>query len=229
MEHDGEAGQALGDLFQNVETQGRGNQNALFIAGALLGLELISAVRGADGDGQRVAAGLGNELLDLLGAGVGSLVSGDLHIVLDAGQSAQLGLDHNAVIVGILHDLLGDLDVLGKGLAGSIDHDGGEAAVNAALAGLEVRAVVQMQNDGDIGAALHSGLYQLHQIGVVGIGAGALGNLQDHGSVLLLASLGDALHDLHIVDVERADGIAAIIGFLEHFSRSNQWHTNILL
>ena len=86
-----------------------------------------------------------------------------------------------------------------------------------------------MQNDGDIGAALHSGLNQLHQIGVVGIGAGALGNLQDHGSVLLLASLGNALHDLHIVDVERADGIAAIIGFLEHFSRSNQWHTNILL
>ena len=107
--------------------------------------------------GQRVAAGLGHELLDLLGAGVGSLVSGDLDLVLDAGQSAQLGLDHNAVIVGILHDLLGDLDVLGKGLAGSVDHDGGEATVNAALAGLEVRAVVQMQNDGDIGAALHSG------------------------------------------------------------------------
>ena len=134
----GKPGRRLDDLFQNVEAQRRGNQNALFIAGALLGLELVSAVAGADGDGQRVAAGLGHELLDLLGAGVGGLVSGDLDLILNAGQSAQLGLDHNAVIVGILHDLLGDLDVLGKGLGGSVDHDGGEAAVNAALAGLEV-------------------------------------------------------------------------------------------
>ncbi len=147
----GKPGRTAGDLLQHVEAQRGRNKDAVGVAGTLLGLELVSAVAGADGDGERVAAGLGDELLDLLGAGIGGLVSGDLDLVLDAGQSAQLGLDHNAVIVGILHDLLGDLNVLGKGLAGGVDHDGGEAAVNATLAGLEVRAVVQMQNDGDIG------------------------------------------------------------------------------
>ena len=131
--------------------------------------------------------------------------------------------------MGILDDLAGQGDVVLEAVGGAVDHDGGEAAVDAALAGLEVGAVIQMQDDGDIRVLDDGSLDQLHQIGVVGIGAGALGNLQDHGSVLLLASLGNALHDLHIVDVERADGIAAIIGFLEHFSRSNQWHTNILL
>ena len=34
----------------------------------------------------------------------------------------------------------------------------------------------------------------------------------------------DALNDLHVVDVESADGIAAVIGFLKHFFCSNEWH-----
>ena len=151
MQHDGEAGQTLGDLLQNVEAQRRRNEDALLVAGALLGLELVSAVAGADGDGQGVAAGLGDELLDLFGMGVGRLVRGDLDLVLDAGEGAELGLDHHAVVVGVLNDLLGDLDVLGKGLGGGVDHDGGEAAVDAGLAGLKVRAVVQVQHDGDVG------------------------------------------------------------------------------
>ena len=71
MEDDGEAGELLLNLVENVEGQGRRNETTgLRVARALLGLELVSAVAGADGDGQRVAAGLGDELLDLLGMGV---------------------------------------------------------------------------------------------------------------------------------------------------------------
>jgi len=227
VQHDGEAGQALADLFQHVEAQGRRHQNALLVDGALLGLELIRTVAGADGDGQRVAAGLGHELLHLLGTGIGRLVSGHLHLVLDTGQGAQLGFHHNTVVVGILHHLLGDLDILSEGLGGCVDHHGGKAAVDAALAGLEIGAVIQMQHDGDVGAAGHSRFHQLHQIGVVGVGAGALADLQDHGSVLLLTGFGDALHDLHVVDIERADGITAVICLCKHFLRSYQWHNHI--
>ena len=90
---------------------------------------------------------------------------------------------HHAVVVGVLHYLLGDLDVLLEGLGGGVDHDGGKAAVNAGLAGLKVGAVVQMQHDGDVGALDGSGLHQLHQVGVVGVGAGALGHLKDQGSI----------------------------------------------
>ena len=51
VQNDGEAGQTLDALLQNVETQGGRNQNAVGIPGALRGLELVSAVAGADGDG----------------------------------------------------------------------------------------------------------------------------------------------------------------------------------
>ena len=39
------------------------------------------------------------------------------------------------------------------------------------------------RHDGDVGALDDSGLHQLHQIGVVGIGAGALGHLEDQGAL----------------------------------------------
>ena len=71
VQNDGEAGQTLGDFFQNVEAQSGGNQNALLVDGALLGGELVSAVGGADGDSQGVTAGTGDELFDFLGTGVG--------------------------------------------------------------------------------------------------------------------------------------------------------------
>ena len=228
MQHDGEAGQTLGDLLQHVEAQRRRNQDALLVAGALGGSELIGAVAGADGDGQGVAAGLGDELLDLFGTGVGGILGGDLHFILHAGQGAQLGLDHNAAVVGILDHLLGDLNVFGEGLGGSVDHDGGKAAVDAALAGLKAVAVVQMQADGQAGLDDGS-LHQLHQIGVVGVGAGALGDLEDQGSFQIFGGLGDALDDLHVVDVESADGVTAVIGLLEHFGSGNQCHNVSLL
>ena len=113
-----------------------------------------------------------------------------------------------------------------EGLGGGVDHDGGKAAVDAGLAGLEVGAVVQVQGDGDVGALDDSGLHQLDQIGVVGIGTGALGNLQDHRGVDLAGGLGDALNDLHVVDVEGADGVPAVIGLGKHFFRSYKGHSS---
>ena len=89
------------------------------------------------------------------------------------GQGAELGLDDHAVVMGVLDDLAGDLDVLVEGLGGGVDHDGGEAAVDAGLAGLEVGAMVQMQGNGDLGALDDSGLDQLDQVGVVGVGCDA--------------------------------------------------------
>ena len=65
VQNDGEAGQLGDDLLQDVEAQ----------LGVGAGLELVSAVGGADGDGQGVTAGTGDELLDLLGTGVVSVVS----------------------------------------------------------------------------------------------------------------------------------------------------------
>ncbi|MPN40120.1 hypothetical protein SDC9_187655 [bioreactor metagenome] len=74
-----------------------------------------------------------------------------------------------------------------------------------------------MEHDGDIGALDDRGLHQLHKIGVVGIGPGTLGHLENQGSAEIAGGLGDSLYDLHIVDVECADSVAAVISFLEHF------------
>ena len=226
VQNDGEAGQTLGDFFQNVEAQCGGNQDALLVQSALLGSELVSAVGGADSDSQGVTTGTGHELFDFLGTGVGSSLSGDVDFVLDASQGAQLSLDNNAVIVSVLNDLTGDLDVLLEGLGGSVDHNGGEAAVDAGLAGLEAVAVVQVQSDGNFGALDNSSLNQLHQVGVVGVSAGTLGNLQDDRSLLFLASLGDGLNDFHVVDVESADSVAAVVSLLKHLGSSYKSHWN---
>ena len=153
--------------------------------------------------------------------GVGGILSRNLNVVLNAGQSAQLSLNDYAVRMRVLNDLLGDLNVFVKRLAGAVDHNGGEAAVDAGLAGLEVRAVVKVQGDRNVRALLDGCLNHLHQVGVVGISARALGNLQNNRSVLLLAGLGDTLNDFHVVDVESADSVAAIISFLKHLGSSN--------
>ena len=47
--------------------------------------------------------------------------------------------------------------------------------------------------------------------------------------MLFLARLGDALDDFHVVDVESADGVAAVVCLLEHFGRSYQCHDTSLL
>ena len=96
------------------------------------------------------------------------------------------------------------------------------------LHSLKAVAVVQVQADGQAGLN-DGGLHQLDQIGVVGIGAGALGDLEDQGSVDLFGRFGDALDDLHVVDIERADGVTAVIGLLEHFGGGYQWHNDHLL
>ena len=222
VQHDGEAGQSLGDLFQYVKAQGRGNEDALFVARALLRRKFIRAVARADGDGERVAARLGDEFLDLLGTGVGGILGRDLDLVLNAGKGTKLSLDDDAVVVRVGNDLSGDLDILGKGFGGSIDHDGGEAAVDAALAQLKAVTVVEMDTYGKVKACilfriLNCCLDELHQVDVVGVLACALGDLQDQRCALLDGGVADALNDLHVVHVESTDGVAAVIGLAEHF------------
>ena len=56
MEHDGEAGDALLDLLEDVEAQGGRDQYAVGVLGALLRLELGPAVAGSDRDGQGIDA-----------------------------------------------------------------------------------------------------------------------------------------------------------------------------
>ena len=83
----------------------------------------------------------------LFRAGIGCSIGGHIDFVLNAGQSAQLSLNYHAMIVGILDNLAGQLNILSERLGRSVDHNRGKAAVNAALAQLKSIAVIQMQAD----------------------------------------------------------------------------------
>ncbi|MPM98516.1 hypothetical protein SDC9_145704 [bioreactor metagenome] len=168
MEHNGEAGQASANLLQNVKAQ----------LGLLPGLEFVGAVAGADGDGQRVHPGGLHKFLDLVWVGVGGVGGRHLDVVLHPGQTAQLPFHHHAVVVGVFHHLAGELDVILKGMLGAVDHHRGEAAVDAGLADLKALAVVQMHADGQAGV-LQSGIDELHQVNMLGVFAGAGGNLKN--------------------------------------------------
>ncbi|CDC62976.1 uncharacterized protein BN660_00108 [Clostridium sp. CAG:448] len=223
VQYDREAGQALGNLFQNVKAERRGNQYAVGVAGALLGLELVSAVAGADGNCQGVHAGAGDEFLDLFGARVGGIFCADLDVILDACQSAELAFHHDTVGVRIFHDLFGQGNVVLKGVMGAVDHDRRKSAVNAGFADFKIRAVVQVKRQVNAGIADGS-LRQSHQVLVLCVFARTCGNLENHRGTLFLSRLGDCLDDFHVVDVERTDGITALVCFFEHFLGCYQCH-----
>ena len=179
-------------------------------------------MRGADGDGEGIAAGSGYEFLDLFGTGIGGVFGGYLDFILNAGERAELRFNDHAVVVRIGDDLPGQGDILFKRLGGGVDHDGGEAAVNAAFAQLKAVAVVEVNADGEVKTGVLLRIFdcrfdQLHEIDMIGVLARALGDLQDERCALLDGGVADALDDLHVVDIERADGIPAVIGFLKHF------------
>ena len=137
VKNDGEAGKSLGYFFQHVKAKCGGNQDALFVYGALLGSEFVSAVAGTDGDCQRVTTGLGYKFFYFFRTGVGSSFSRNVYLVFDTGKATKFSFYYNAVSVSVFNYLLGDCDVLLEALGGGVDHDGSEAAVDAGLAGLE--------------------------------------------------------------------------------------------
>ena len=80
-----------------------------------------------------------------------------------------------------------------------------------------------MEGDGEVGVGDRR-LHQLDEIDMLGVFPGPGGHLEDDGGLLQLGRLGDPLDDLHIVDIECTDGVAARIGLFEHLFRCDQWH-----
>lgn len=169
-------------------------------------------------------ARLAHEVFDFLGAGVGMGFVGDF--VLNAGENAELAFDRDVMGMGVFDNLLGEGDVVVIGVRGAVDHDGGEPVVNARLAEFESVAVVEVQDDRDIAAELLGvfarALGHVAQERLVGVLARAAGHLQNHGRLLLDASLDNRLHLLHIIEVKRGDSIFAVDSFFEKLARIDQ-------
>ena len=119
MEHDGESGELLLDLGEDVECQWGRNEHAVHEC-ALLGSELVGTVRSTDRDCQRVAAGAGSKVDDLLGLGLVRLSSADL--VLNTSEHTQLSLNGYIILMSIVYNLLCQSDILLIRQVRTVDH-----------------------------------------------------------------------------------------------------------
>ena len=221
VENDGELGKSLLDLLENIEAERGRNKDTLLVSGALLGSELVCAVGGTDRDSEGVNAGLGYELLNLFGTGVGGMLCNN--VVLNASENAKLTLNNNSALVSVLNYLLGEGNVVLEGVVRAVDHNRGEASVDASLADLEICAVVKVESEVNA-AVLYCRLGESEKILVLCVLTCACRYLKDNGGFFLCRSLGDRLNDLHVVDVEGTDGVAACVGLLEHFSGCYESH-----
>ena len=236
VHHQVGVGDAAVDLLDAVDRQD--------VAGGLAG-ELVGAVAGADGDGQGVQLGLLDEVGGLLGvgeqllAGHGGVGAVAVFLValhgLQAAQAAQLALDGDTQLVGHVHHLAGDVDVvlvagdgLAVGLEAAVHHHRGEAQVDRALADVGVLAVVLVHHQRDGGVGLDGGLDQVLDEGLAGVLAGAGAGLQDHRRAGFLGGFHHGLDLLQVVDVEGRDAIAVFGGMVEQLAHGNERHCFLL-
>ena len=148
--------------------------------------------------------------------GVGDL-AGANDAVLNAADGADLGLDGQALVVSVLNQFLGLGHVLLDGIVRTVEHDGGEAGVDAGLGAL-VGAVIQVQRhgNGDAQALIHGADHGGNGLEAGHILAGALGDAQDDRALHGLGLEQDALGPFQVVDVELPDAIVAVTCLEQH-------------
>ena len=185
--------------------------------------KLVSAVAGADGDGQRIHAGALGKLDCLVGIGdvIEARTAGSV-AVFNAAQNADFAFDRDAALVRVIDNLAGDFDILFKGGRGlavglqrAVHHDAGKAQLDGALAGLVAVAVIQVHGDRNLGIEFVGGQDQVIEVVVLREGAGAAAGLDDDRRLGFLRGLHDGLNLFHVVDVERADAVTAFGGLVE--------------
>ena len=87
--------------------QNQRNVNAVANSRRALKIKLrfggVKAVRGTDGDGQRINTGTSDKFAGLFGVGIERIFSIDHQIVFNSAQTAQLGFNAGIIAVAQLH------------------------------------------------------------------------------------------------------------------------------
>ncbi len=206
-----------------------------------LARELVGAVRGAHGDGERIDLGFLDELHGLVGVGQ-QLVMGELalgtvavlglaHAALERAEHAELTLDRDAAEMGHLGDLLRHADIvvpvagrLAVGLQRAVHHDGGEAGLDGGHAGRGLVAVVEMHADGDVRIDLGDCVHHVLEHDVVGVGARAARGLDDDRRINRIGRRHDRQRLLHVVDVEGGHAVVVLGGMVEKLAEGDAGH-----
>ncbi len=196
---------------------------------------------GADGDGQRVDLGLGDEIGGFVGIGqqlaviqrafgtVAVFFTG--HAGFQRAEAAQFAFDRDAAGVRQFGHFGGGGDVVfvgGRGLAvgaqRAVHHHRREAGLDGAEADAGRCAVILVHTDRNVRILLDRGQDQVAQEGLAGIGTRTGGTLQDHRGIHGSSGLHDGLNLFHVVDVERGQAIAVFGGMVEQLTKGNQGH-----
>ena len=147
-------------------------------------------------------------------------------IMLGADEFAQFSFDHAVMFVGVIDDFAAEFHIFFKRLVAAIDHHTGEPFVDAFFAEPEAVAVVEVDGDREIREA-HRRCDQFFEVDRIGILAGPAGNLQHYRSFFFFAGLDDGLKQLHIIDVESAQGVFALEGLREELFGVTEWHIQV--
>jgi len=143
--------------------------------------------------------------------------------MLGTHQHSQFALDDAVVFLPVFNNSFAQSCVFLKREVAAVNHDAGEALVDAFLAQIERITMIQMYRYGDVGKA-DGGFDELLKINRVGILPCSFGNLQHDRGLFLLAGFDNRLQQLHVVHVEGADSIFAFECLGEEFSGVCQWH-----
>ncbi len=137
---------------------------AEFLAG--FGLELVSAMAGADGHGEGIALRRLDKGLRFVGVGEGDVAD---DVFLDAAQHAQFRFDRHAAGVCLVHDAFGDFGVFIEGFVTGINHHRAvEAGRDAVVTGRLV-AVVEMDRKNRLREDFLGGADHRFEIAFVGV------------------------------------------------------------
>ena len=188
---------------------------------------------GADRDGERVHAGLVDEVDRLIG--IGQVHLARAVAILDPAERAELALDADALRVRGLDDAPCDLDVvlvvrrrLAVGEQRPVHHHAREPELDRVEARLRLVAVVEVEHDRDLRRRLGGRGDQVAHVVLARVGERPARDLDDHRRVDLLCRGDDALDLLHVVRVERSDAVAALGGLVEHLAQCGKGHRSLL-
>ena len=210
------------------------------VAGWRLG-ELVRAVAGADGDGQSVDLGLGDEVSSLFRIGqqlavIQRAFGADAvfftgHAGFQGAQATQLAFHRHTTGVGESNGLLSDADVVfvvGRRLAvfaqRAVHHDRAEAQLDRALADVRAGAVILVHDHRDMREFFHRGENQVAQKRRAGVFASTGRSLDDHRGVGLVGRFHDGSHLLEVVYVEGRHAVAEFGGVVEHLAHADECH-----
>ncbi len=220
------------DLFDTLDRQD--------VAGRRLG-ELVSAVAGADGDGQGIDLSALDEVGGFFRVGQHLAVIQNTfrtnavfftgHAGFQRTQHAQLAFHGNAAGVSERHHATGNVDVvvvIGRRLAvftqRAVHHHRAEAQLDRALADVRAGAVVLVHNHRDVRKLFDRGEDQVTQKRRTGVLAGTGRSLDDHRGVGLVGRFHNGAHLFQVVYVESWNAVAEFGCVVQHLAHADKCH-----